>query len=913
MIIETSYLKIPIANTQNLNQKHNLSAQEFYSKIRHEKCVECSRPIVACSISDGRSIPFCYCHYVEHYYKTKVRHRCLEAAQAQSAEVTATGVIAEGEGGHSQEEVFQFMDENEGGSVGKIAKEYELYNKAQNQDLKDFLRRPVKIFNLSYSSADLVGATQTITPWRSYLQNQAVKNKLANFAFLRGNLKLKFVVNASPFLYGCVLAAYQPLHELSPHDLNIGATANTNWIMEKSQQPHVWIYPQANEGGEMLCPFFFNQNWVNITKLTDVTNLGKLDMIVTTPLRSANGVASEVVNVGVYAWMEDVVLSGPTAAGTLQTKDEYKISSTASALATLAGTMSSLPVIGPFATATELGANLVAKGMSACGWTNTPNIKDIDPYKPTAFPTMASPEISYPIDKLTIDPKNELGVDPGLVGLGPQDELDIKYLVQKESFLAQGVWETSRAPDDILFSCPVDPMLQSVDSITGPANPILQFHHTPLSWVSTMFNHWRGDIIFRFKFICSPFHKGRVKIMFDPQGDATSNILNQLNTDNIVYTTLVDIGKDTDVEIRVPYMQALPFLRRDIRYVSDYVIYSSGNNGGVNFKPAGDTTNGMLAMRVVTELTAPVATAPISYLVSVRAADNFEFANPGMPPVYEAQMSLWPAQSRDDEYQTEENTVISLGESSSHPQHRYLQNYGEHIHSLRQLLRRSTFIEGRQIPTLTNQDIWIAGETMSRIPRSYGFDIYGLDSTTSLIATGSKPFSNVKLSPIPWVTKAFVGLRGSVNWTFSVDGGSYGALGLVTVRRDPRDTAAPKYNTFSGTTTADGSGFSAAMYKYERDGTSGATITNQLTQAGINVQIPMYSRYSFESADLTRNKAWGYLDESNLSSFSYDIPRASGTVVINATRIYKYAAIGTDYNVHFFLHTPVVFAYRNGL
>lgn len=908
VIIETHHSKIPIAQNENLINFNQIS-KEFYSKIRHQKCQECGRAIVACSLVDGKTSPFCYKHYVDYYYGQEGRLRFYKTAEVQSSEITATGVIAEGEGGESKEEIFQFMDENEGGSIGTIAQEYELYNAAQNQDLQNFLKRPIKIFSFQYATSNNVGDINTINVWRSFLQNQAVKNKLANFAFLRGDLKLKIVVNASPFLYGAVLAAYQPLQDLAPHDLRIADSTNTNWIMEKSQQPHIWIYPQANQGGEMTCPFFFNQNWMNITTLDHATGMGVLDLIVVTKLQSANGVATDTVNISVYAWMENVVLSGPTAAGTLQVKDEYKISDTASALATLAGTFTSIPTIGPFATATQAGANLLAKGLSACGWTNTPNIKDVDPLRPTAFPTLASPEISYPIEKVTIDPKNELGVDPGIVGLGSQDELDISYLVQKESFLGQGVWDTSRAPDDILFVAPVTPTLYSTDSITALIPPITKYHHTPLSWVQMLFNNWRGDIIFRFKFVCSPFHKGRVKIMFDPMGDVTNNIANQTNTDNIVYTTLVDLGKDTDVEFRVPYLQTLTFLRRIAYSSAAHRFYSSGNTG--IFYPSGDTTNGMIAVRVVTELTAPVATSSIPFLVSIRGAENFEVANPACLPTYTSKYTMWRAQSSDRPYQTEESSTVSLGETSTQPKHRYLQNYGEHIKSLRQLLRRTTFIECRQFPTVGTNDIYVVGETMTRIPRSYGFDRFGLDTTTGLLSTNPEKFSHVKLSPICWVTNAFVGVRGSVNWTFNVDGQGL-ALGNITVRRDPMDTAAPKYNNFSGTTTADGSGFAAVGYNYIRDGTAGEILTNQITQSGINVQIPMYNNYNFESADLVRETTWGYKDGSDRSSFSYDITSSKQGTTLNATRVYKYASIGTDYNLHFFLHTPVVYTYNSG-
>lgn len=893
--------------------KQNIT--NYYKSIEGIACTECGAHVVQCSLKKDDTLPLCYNHFVKHYYKSSLRQATF--GEVQSAEITAAGIATPQDAGESKEEIFRFMDENEGGDIGRPTNVYGLDNNANSQDLHDFLKRPVKILNYQLASSNNVGDTTSLTPWASYLNNTYVKNKLRNFAFLRGDLHLKFVINASPFLYGAVLATYQPLQNLAPHDLNPSFSTGTNWIMEKSQQPHLWIYPQNNEGGDMKCPFFLPKNWINLRSNQEALDMGFLDLIVVGKLASANGVTTNTVNIGVYAWMENVTLSGPTVAGTLQGKDEYKISNTASALAALAGSMTSIPAIAPFATATQAGAEMLAKGLAACGWTNTPDVSDIPGYKPTAFPPLASTEISYPVEKLTMDPKNELSVDPGLIGLDSHDELDLKYLLTKETFLGQGVWDTTRTPDDIIFSSRVTPHLYSIDATSG----VYQLHMSPMMWVTSLFRHWRGDIIFRFKFICSPFHKGRVKITFDPMGDATTNIANTAATDNVTYTTLVDLGKDNDVEIRVPYLQAYSFLRSALPTgsgwtTSPYSWFSSGTTGVYNHVEGDD--NGCITMRVVTELTAPVASSTVPVFVSVRAAENFEVANPSSEPQFNNKFSLFKPQSADVEYQTEESAVISLGEVSPAPNYRYLRNFGEQITTLRQLLRRSTFIEGRMIPTpFTSDNIQFHGETMARIPRTYGFDPIGLDTATAVLGVGQKPFCFAKTNPISWITNAFIGVRGSINWTLNVDCQG-AAIGNIVITRDPSDIANPKYNVYSANTSAQGSGFASACYTYIRDGTAGMVVTNQQTQAGITFQAPMYNRYNFESADTTRGTNYGVGDDANTTQFSYQVCFNTNTssvapIVQPATmRVFKYAGIGTDYNVHFFLHTPVVYLYNSG-
>ena len=78
-------------------------------------------------------------------------------------------------------------------------------------DLKEFLARPVRISSFAWSESDVTGTKTSIDPWSLFLNTAIIKKKLDNYAFLRGNLHVEFVVNASPFYYGLMMASYQPL------------------------------------------------------------------------------------------------------------------------------------------------------------------------------------------------------------------------------------------------------------------------------------------------------------------------------------------------------------------------------------------------------------------------------------------------------------------------------------------------------------------------------------------------------------------------------------------------------------------------------------------------------------------------------------------------------------------------------
>jgi len=74
---------------------------------------------------------------------------------------------------------------------------------APNQDdgnrLGDFMSRPVLINSFTWSETNTTVPQTNFNPWKLYFNDVSIKKKLENYKLLRCKMKLKFVVNASPF------------------------------------------------------------------------------------------------------------------------------------------------------------------------------------------------------------------------------------------------------------------------------------------------------------------------------------------------------------------------------------------------------------------------------------------------------------------------------------------------------------------------------------------------------------------------------------------------------------------------------------------------------------------------------------------------------------------------------------------
>ncbi len=816
---------------------------------------------------------------------------CLNKCVLQSDEtVVETATLAAA----VDTETTGFIEANQGQITGQesISNPVDTADAVTTAGLKDFLSRPVRILNFTWAQSDSVGISQTISPWNLFFNNTNIKFKLNNFAFLRANLHLKIVVNASPFLYGSMRASYQPLPNFKQTTIIAGtAGGQTNSeLIPYSQQPGVWIKPQCSEGAEFILPFLYPRAFLRAQVAQDFTDMGTLRMIIYNVLRSANGATGQSVSVQVFAWAEDVVLAGPSVGLAMQA-DEYgvgPVSGPASTVASIAGKLKSVPVIGKFATATEMGAKAVAGIAKLFGFTNVPVISPAMPFRPSPFPQLASPEIGYPVEKLTLDSKNELSIDPSIHGLPDHDELAIQHFVGKQSFVVSSNWSTSTAVDTPLFTTKVTPNVQ-----VGAFSNQSLLQNTPMSLVAQLFKSWRGDIIFTFRFIASPFHKGRVRISYDP---VNASVQTTSDTGPVVFNKIVDLAEETEVDVRVPYQQALAWMYTYPNYAT--TIYSTSTTPTLTYDDTFD--NGILSVKVLTLLTSPVTSSSVDMQVFVRGAENLEFAN---PHAVDQNSTVFTIQS--EEY-SETRTGMDLkmgGESSSLVDKRARINFGEVVGSLRTLLRRSNCVDVI-VPTATTAQVGAWTLLQTRFPPYYGYDPGAWFSAKGTNVPASDfPFNYATVMPWHHIANCFVGQRGSFHWHYMLDGAIDATVSAA------RYTSSTNSTSTSASTIVPGTASANTKFLTALNGATGggSALVNQKTNAGLSVSIPNYSAFKFQSTD-PRNStapvsAGGRYDGSNFETVYVTVDKPPG-VDLSLTRLERYAAIGTDYTLLFFLNCP---------
>jgi len=772
--------------------------------------------------------------------------------------------------------------------------QYTQVDTSQNVELGTFLQRPVQIYEQSWQiGTNLLAATSTFNPWYEYFSHTSIKKKLDNYYMLRCNLHLKFVINASPFYYGCCLVAYTPV----THFAVVPPIVNSGYEnIPLSQRPHIYLYPQNSQGGDMILPFLYPKNWLDATNLADLNNMGTIDMNSLTTLMNANGLTTDTINIKVYAWTEDLELAGPTVKLALQSGlDEYShkgtISKPASAIARAAGRLKSIPGIGPFATATSYAAGAVADIASLFGYTDVPVIDDVHAFQPKAYPNLAATDIGVPIEKLTLDSKNELTIDTKVAGADIEDELIISDFCKRESFIFSSTWAGTDLVNAGLFWSAVTPDMARVTSITG--GDVVYF--TPMSYVSNAFRYWRGDIKFRFKFICTPYHRGRVRINWDPKGDI--NTLGDYTTET--YTRIVDITEETEVTICVPYTQPLAYLETE---TSTTTRFGKTTTGAAY---SGSTYNGYITMRVLNEQTSPVDSADIKVLVFVSGCDNLEFANPR-----DIVNTYSPYAPQSGQYDINEN-IHELGLKPSVPDPNINLVYmGERCVTLRQLFRRSSkykrYITDENSTARLYLDQRIA---IGRSPEYPGYDPLGNETLKGLISLIGEPYNVCSWTYTTWFSLCFVGSRGSYHYT--INPLTSEPVCSMSVTRSAITRGTPVYEALAAPNSVD----------IQRDfintstmgmGMAGLNLITQRTLGGIMVSAPMYSQYKFLSNDPANRTDGTSLDGSNKDTlFLNTMTLGSATNNQSELLLDTYVSAGTDFSLVFFLNAPNLYRYTS--
>jgi hypothetical protein len=422
-----------------------------------------------------------------------------------------------------------------------------------------------------------------------------------------------------------------------------------------------------------------------------------------------------------------------------------------------------------------------------------------------------------------------------------------------------------------------------------------------MAHIAQMFEYWRGDIIFRFQVICSQYHRGRLLISWDPM----RNIVAESNTETVTYSRVYDIAQDRDFELRVPYVQALAWLKCRNGFYSEQTA-TSNPAGVTTYAPEQD--NGVLTVRVLNGLTAPTIPSTVSVAVSVRGAPNLSFASPialsNQYSFFDIQSADVPVQPSEMISDDEEKEIHNLGDPQDYVDKACLVYMGEAVKSLRPLLRRYAFHRNVQLDSDTTTQWRQAVFKMGRYPIPFGLAPNGINSSLA------GAYNYTVVTPFEWLLNCFVGMRGSMNWRVNISSKQF-IDSMILVRKNGETRTSSDYTRqYVGVGVTRDISARDDVIEGLNPSFAGGCLVNQKTQTGLEAQLPMYSPYRMIATDpsgLTLGNSFDGTDKDTVE-LQFRINPSTNAENADRTLVRYYTSVGTDFNFFFFLNVPAVFA-----
>jgi hypothetical protein len=795
-------------------------------------------------------------------------------------------------------------------------------------DLHNFFSRPLLIKQYEWEPDGTF--EEIFNPFRLYFAHARVKEKLSYYFLFKATLHVKFVINGNPFYLGRMIACYEPMPFVDAYTGPRAPGWVTADLVRGSQMLHVYLNPTTCQGGEMILPFFVDANMLRLPN-QDFTSVGRVIMKQMNQLEHVNA-GDEPITISVFAWAEDVLYSIPTCAPYITTPemDEYSqdfISRPASAVARAAHCLRDVPKIGKFARATEVGAKSVAKIARFFGFSSPVELeKSI--IVPATRGSLAVTDMKYACEKLSLDSKCEVSIDPRISGLKPDDELVIASIAGRESYLFTFPWGIADEAGTLLTNMYVDPMLHAVDSDGG--------HHLPACAVASLpFVYWRGTMRFRFQIVSSMYHKGRIRIWYDPQVASNASITQT----NLNYSMVHDISDDKDFTIDVGWAQSRSYSAH--LQLGDLCFDNS------DFLPAitNHIANGVLGVHVVNRLTcAGSSPVDVSVNVFVSMLPDFEVAQPSsaishcrfrQPPVFPVgesakdkdkdKLSRFP-DSNDmtiiemDEQDQQGNPVVdpptidTFASAEVDDPDVTKVYFGEVIASFRTLLKRTNLSEVIAIER-DNENAFEGSRTTiikrPSFPVQGGYYMGGVPATDPLSIVrpcGAIGYIPTKTTLLNFLGPAFLGWRGSLRWTADLSDLRVDSSKLSnTVVANRIEMGHCILETFS---TDDLTDIEREMYELEYFRSAdmlGMCIANTSVNPILSFEVPWYSNRRFlPTRTIDRHVAvHGARDGPG---FAISFEQKPSAVEHNDVKLIKlFVAAGEDFNLLYFNGMPPIY------
>lgn len=458
-------------------------------------------------------------------------------------------------------------------------------------------------------------------------------NKIQGFLNMRASVKLRLVINPTPFQAGLLRIGYFPCANL----LGLEMQSHLLNRMTISQTPGCYLNLNSNFV-ELTVPYVAPVGFIERDLIASNLHAswGNVFIHVMEPLRTGTGSTS--INWTLWMSLENLELSGmvqPQMAGLSrrapieqeQNDGKGPVTRIMSSGVRLANDIAKIPSLAPLATPASWILSAAHNLCESFGWSK--------PLMTEKSGVMVVNQNRFAVnsrgadncDPLSLDPDNKvqtiLDASPG-----GMDEMSFQYVNRHWSWFREVQWSTSASPASLLFDIDVSPFTFGLSQTVGGVSV---FSVAPCSVSRELYSLYRGSFEIRVRLVKTGFHTGTLAVGFVPGMEASTP---SYFDSAYVYRQIIDIQDGSEFIFNLPYM--LPQEFADVSQgIGKFFVY------------------------IVNPLVAPAAvSSTIDVFMEVRGGPDLQYAAPhgcAMTPFVPQAIGVEDAG---------ESTAITLGSSN---------------------------------------------------------------------------------------------------------------------------------------------------------------------------------------------------------------------------------------------------------
>ncbi len=767
---------------------------------------------------------------------------------------------------------------------------------ADTSAIRDFFSREISLGSVMWTQGSPI--YYRLDPWTLVLHNATVKDKMRYYSRLRADVRIRLNISGTPFHYGLAMLTYRahpglastsdPVYNLAVTHSN--PTAATALRVVESQIMGVKFHPGFDSSVELMVPFLHYKPGIELTE-ENLSSIGTLGITELASLRHANG-GTTGVRIEVMASLENVVLDVPTAVplgfsleGTLRAAGQWIVAGTKATKAAAEYVPAALKL------AALLGASRPVERVP------------IMCTRPGNF-QLANYDIPDTSERLALAADSEIEISGSSVGATTEDELMIASIAARPAFLLSRTWSSSDAPATFLMGSMVTPVQNHIGTYQKANYSGLQFNpqplavQTPVGFVASLFTHARFEMVYKFTVVCSPYHKGRLRIWYDPTIRAFASP--PLNLTNSV---VVDLAKCATVEVVVPWQNirdavtlGSPFVANTFTSIAEFNVRASAITS--------ESTNGVLVCEVLNALVGPTDLAEVEVVLEV-SARNMACYGPTVPIDPTGDFSTATDQDAVP-YTPLGYTQDATGFDDSST---YDVSGADAVASLRQLLKR--YVQAYVNVAYSGSSSGAMREVDTYLPimlPAPGFNVAGSGQPQLDTSILGVPANYTSWTYRSYIAQAFALARGSIRWKTFHQNRNTGTVGtgINILSRSWQPLPGPLRSSRAVLLTSNTDpSYGPRAFRGAAQGFAGTQVGSISTVAPyLDVEFPFVSMYRALNArasfGIPVDDQRSYMNALLTSTIA---PSSDGNNYV-LTRIFE--ACGEDFSLFHFVHAPAI-------